>query len=298
MKKKYPQLNIGIYRDDGLAYHGRIGDRDLKLLNKDIKKFITEKFDLEATVEPSKGIVNFLDITLNFEDGRYKPYRKPNDRPLYINTKSSHPPNVIKQVPHGINKRLVEISSTENEFKEAKPAYERALKESGYRHKMEYTPPTPQPRREHNRRRKRRIFWYNPPFNAAVITNVGKKFLQLVDKYFPRGSELHPLFNRNTMKLSYSCTGNIKSLIQAHNKKILNAKPQTQTPGVKNCNCQVSVRDQCPLNNDCQQFDVIYEATTMENPPKKYVGSTVDFKKRYGVHKHSFKNQAASQTIV
>ena len=82
----------------------------------------------------------------------------------------------------------------------------------------------------------------------------------------------------------------MKSIIQAHNRKILNTKPQAQKE--KKCNCQISVRDQCPLKNDCQQYDVIYEATTSENPPKKYVGSTIDFKKRYGSHKFSFKTLA------
>ena len=36
---------------------------------------------------------------------------------------------------------------------------------------------------------------------------------------------------------------------------------------------------------------MIYQATTDENPPMKYIGSTQDFKKRYSGHKQSFKRE-------
>ena len=34
------------------------------------------------------------------------------------------------------------------------------------------------------------ITWYNPPWNCNVKTNLGKKFLHIVDKCFPKN---HPL---------------------------------------------------------------------------------------------------------
>ena len=36
-------------------------------------------------------IVNYLDVTFDLTNGTYCPYRKPNDHPQYINTKSNHP---------------------------------------------------------------------------------------------------------------------------------------------------------------------------------------------------------------
>ena len=62
-----------------------------------------------------------------------------------------------------------------------------------------------------------------------MTTNIGKKFLALIDKHFgkEREDKLHKLFNRHTVKLSYSCTPNIETLIKAHNRKILTKKQQS-----------------------------------------------------------------------
>ena len=46
-----------------------------------------------------------------------------------------------------------------------------------------------------------------------------------------------------------------------------------------------------PLNGHCVQQDVIYHAEVLEGEPKKYIGSTTDFKKRYHGHTASFRNQ-------
>ena len=53
----------------------------------------------------------------------------------------------------------------------------------------------------------------------ALKTKFGNRFLDLVSKYFPKHHKLYPILNRNTIKISYSCTANIKRIIQGHNKK-------------------------------------------------------------------------------
>ena len=50
--------------------------------------------------------VNFLDVTCNLTNGTFRPYKKPNDKLLYIHTSSSHPPQILKQLPNAINERL------------------------------------------------------------------------------------------------------------------------------------------------------------------------------------------------
>ena len=50
----------------------------------------------------------------------------------------------------------------------------------------------------------------NPPFNINVATNVAKTFLTLIDKHFPKNRRLSKIFNRNTIKVSYSCLPNVK----------------------------------------------------------------------------------------
>ena len=83
-------------------------------------------------------VVNFLDVTLNLADGTYRPYRKPNDTPVYVHSQSNHPPTIIKQIPKAISRRLTDISSNQDAFREAAPLYNSALRNSGYAEGLEY----------------------------------------------------------------------------------------------------------------------------------------------------------------
>ena len=149
--------------------------------------------------------------------------------------------------------------------------------------------PVENTKKNRHRRKKRNIIWFNPPYNKGVSTNVGKEFLKLISKHFPKGSKLSPILNRNTVKISYSCTKNIKQIIQAQNQKILQ-KQVIQPTEEKKCNCQARFKDKCPLEGNCKQTNVIYHAKIIEGEPKEYIGSTIDFKRRFYGHKNSFKN--------
>ena len=72
-----------------------------------------------------------------------------------------------------------------------------------------------------NRNRHRKIIWFGPPFSQSVKTNIGKIFLKLVRKHFPRHHKLHKIFNPNTLKLSYCCMKNISNIIKQHNATVL-----------------------------------------------------------------------------
>ena len=292
IKEKFPTLEFGLYRDDGLAVHSRLPKRELEATRQRLKN-VFANHGLEITFENPHGVkvVNFLDVTLDLTKEIHKPYRKPNDNPLYVHVDSNHPPNVIKQIPLGINKRLAYISSNEDEFTKATPDYQKALTDSGYTHKLKMPEPAnPRPRTPNSNggRKKREILYYTPPFNKALKTRIGKLFLDLVRKHFPTHHKLHPILNKNTLKLSYSCTANIKKIIQSHNRKILSKSKKDDTR--KACNCQASKRDKCPLNGKCQQRNVIYKATTPNPDPHFYIGVTEDFKPRWHTHKQSFKN--------
>ena len=111
-----------------------------------------------------------------------------------------------------------------------------------------------------DRKQKRRIIiYYNQPFNMALKTKFGKKFLELVSKHFPRHHKMYPVLNRNTLKISYSCTANIKRIIQHSKEK----KKKTTTE--KECNCQAPRKKDHPLNSKCNRRNVIYKYTT-QNP--------------------------------
>ena len=44
--------------------------------------------------------VYFVDATLNLQNGFKCPYKKPNDKLLYIHASSKHPLQIIKQLPN------------------------------------------------------------------------------------------------------------------------------------------------------------------------------------------------------
>ena len=135
------------------------------------------------------------------------------------------------------------------------------------------------------------ITWFNPPYSQHVKTNIGKKFLALVDKCFPKQNELYKIYNRNTLKISYSCMNNIETIIKTHNSSIIN-KENNKTPDT--CNCRK--KQECPLPRKCTIQNVIYEAkVTTENDEKRYLGLTATpFKTRYSSHKSSFNNRNKS----
>ena len=125
-------------------------------------------------------------------------------------------------------------------------------------------------------------------------TNLGYKFLALVDKYREifKGTVFEKIFTRATMKISYSTTRNMKAHIASHNMKILNKKDDGQPA---TCNCREN-GPPCPLGGECQVTSIVYKAsvTTKESTPitKTYHGMTGgEFKSRFNGHKHDMKNR-------
>jgi hypothetical protein len=128
-----------LYRDDGLALikstSGRLADKAKKDL---CAQFL--QFSLKITAQVNHQLVNFLDVTFNLKDGSYSPYRKPDNDPLYIDKRSSHPPSITKQLPASINRRISSLSSSKLAFDSVANVYETALHKSNYNGKHEYSP--------------------------------------------------------------------------------------------------------------------------------------------------------------
>ena len=74
------KINVGIYRDDGLAETGA-SPRQVDILKKKIQA-IFNKLWLEVTIEANLKIINCLDICMNLEAEIFKPFIKPNTNPL------------------------------------------------------------------------------------------------------------------------------------------------------------------------------------------------------------------------
>ncbi len=241
LRTRFGNNNIGWYRDDGLAL---IEGTSLRLADK-TRKDLCSAFQELGTAEVNYKIVNFLNVTLNLNNESYKPYRKPNNEPLYIHKESNHPPPITKHLPEATNRRIATLSSDKQTFYSVAPTYNNTLKQSIYKANLQYAtaetiPTTNSPSQKEKRKGTRNIIWFNPPYSETVRTNVARDFLRLIDKHFPKTSPLHKIFNRNTIKVSYSCMNNVKSVISRHNKRVLKeakyAQKSTKDKKIL-CNC-------------------------------------------------------------
>ena len=165
--------------------------------------------------------VDFLDVHFDMNQETYTPNKKPNNDPTYIHKHSNHPQNILRDLSKSISKRISDTSSNEEIFNNHIPIYEQALKNSGFNNYLPYRQPQHCNSRiqEKQKKRKRKIIQFNPPFSTNVKTNIGKIFFKLLRKHFPKTNKLYKIFNKNTVKISYSCMRNMGSIISAHNQR-------------------------------------------------------------------------------
>jgi len=158
--------------------------------------------------------------------------------------------------------------------------YQNTLKKSGYNFTLQYEKqPTPC-----NKPRRRNIIWFNLPISKHVATNIGRQFLNIIGKVFHSKHLLRKIFNRNALKLNYSCMPNIMCKINKDNKRKL-ANQMTSSLTItgstkRTCNC--IRKSNCPLNGKCLLSNIIYQATiTSPSSSNTYIGlCETNFKKR------------------
>ena len=201
---------------------------------------------------------------------------------MHINKKFNHPLSILQQIPKSISKSISEISSNEYIFNHEISYYENALKKSGYNVSLKYT--LTQNQDENNQQRKQRkweIIWFKPKYSLNIKTNVGKLFLKLLDRHFPRAHKFYKIFSHNTLKISYCCMENMGSIISYLSKQAL--KLCNTNYG---CNCRK--KESCLLDSKCVRPNIIYETWINNNTNdknKKYLGADeTSFKERYNNH--------------
>ena len=122
-----------------------------------------------------------------------------------------------------------------------------------------------------------------------VKTNIGRVLFKLLCKHFPKTHKHYKIFNKNSVKVSYSSLRNMASLITSHNKTIL--RPSIQDYG---CNCRK--KNKYPKQNKCLTPNIINEATVTNNTDiveKIYFGlCKTSFKESYHNHTSSFRLQS------
>lgn len=279
----------GLYRDDGLLML-RMGKRQMEILRQKLVKLFGENgFTIE--VKHSVKSIEFLDVQMDITTNTHRPYKKPIDKIKYVHKDSNHPPAVIKQIPRTVEDRLSMLSSTKEIFEEIKGPYQQALKDSGHDHQLKFNENVGKKKKKS---RHRKVIWFNPPWSKSLKTPVGKIFLSLLEKHFPKGSPLYRFYNKQTIKISYSTVRNLKAHITSHNRKIL-SPPKLQD---ESCNCQD--KSLCVMPGKCRARDLVYgvKATTQDNDVKRYQGQAVNFKNRHYKHKHALKYEDSPEATA
>ena len=220
------------------------------------------------TVECNLKITDFLDVTLDLRTNKHYPYRKENNQLLYIDKQSNHPPTIVKKIPSMVSRRISDVSCDKEYFHKA----------------IQFTS-TPPPRRNRNRKN----IWFNPPYSINVKTNIGRIFLRLIDKHFPRHHIYHKLFNRNNLRIT-SCVPNLASVIRNHNTSLLNDPTPTD---IKECSCRQKA--ECSLDKKCLSGYLVCNALDERlgtNKTKHYYGTCEkNFKEGHNNHTTSFRNK-------
>merc|ERR1712208_192251 len=123
--------------------------------------------------------------------------------------------------------------------------------------------------KKRNRSSKKHIIWWNSPFSLNVKTNIGAKFLKLIDKHFPKSNPLHEVFNRNKVEMSYRNTSYLKKIISSQNSKVI--RKYENNDQNRTCNCPKT--KPCPLQGKCLLENVVYQAMVKtDNSEEAYVG--------------------------
>ena len=155
----------------------------------------------------------------------------------YIHIQSDHPPSITKQRPGSLEKQH--------------------LASYGYNEKLTYQQQGENIEKYKNtgKNRKHDIIWLNQTYSKLLKRNISKYFLRLFNKHFPPGHKLYKIFNKNTLKLSYSCLPNLKAKIDGHYQKILE-----NTPPWKTKLYNYLKKENCLMRGACLTQNVLYNA--------------------------------------
>ena len=100
---------------------------------------------------------------------------------------------------------------------------------------------------------------FQPSYSPGVKKNAGRIFLKLIKEHFQKFNHFNKIWNKNTVKVSYSCIGNILSIILSHKKEILSPVSNTEY----GCNC--SFKESCFSQNERLNPEKVYWAD-IKNP--------------------------------
>ena len=199
---------LGLYRDDGiLALSSKSGRNHEKIKSQISSFFKSEGFQIEFS--PVDSFVDYLDVRLHVNK-THESYHKPNSDKVYVHNLSNHPPTVLKNIQANTELRLTKLNSNEKLFKNNADFYSKILAKSGHKSALNYQKDLENTRKvKKHKRPNTRTTWFNPPWNCELKTNLGKKFLNLIQKHSLKENTYW--LSARTTKLSYSTTNNVKA---------------------------------------------------------------------------------------
>ena len=95
------------------------------------------------------------------------------------------------------NKRINGLSKNKQLFDKCKPTYNQILRASGFKQSLNFELKTKVVPRKRNRKRK--IIYYNPPFDISVKQNLRNLFYDLINKYFPTEHPSSKFYNNKSI---------------------------------------------------------------------------------------------------
>lgn len=102
----------------------------------------------------------------------------------------------------------------------ATPHCEQILASCGYKEKTIYVEKSVQ--NQKNKEKTKEVSHGSIYHTAKTVkTNIRKYFFRLINEQFLQEHKFQKIFNKNAIKLSFSCMSNIKSPISGHSQKIL-----------------------------------------------------------------------------
>ena len=126
---------------------------------------------------------------------------------------------------HNQSKRDYQLCHHRKIFFRSQAFFMKTCLNSGCKTKLQYQ--QPKENNQNKMKRKRNIIWFNPPYSKSVKTIIGRILIKLISKQFPSNCKFVKIFNKNTIKFSYSCMSNVRSKMNGHNKKIQQPKSQS-----------------------------------------------------------------------
>ena len=111
-----------------------------------------------------------------------------------------------------------------------------------------------------------RVEYAPPPPLFPIVTwlqMLRKPSLHNIYQHYPKDKKLSKFFNRNTIKVSYSCIPKVKQTISSNNNRLLQLR-RTKNSIQDSTDVTVGKNNSCPGDGKCLTKCVVYKATVTE----------------------------------